>query len=280
MQPISIDFLFRNLIASLMMPPLLWIFIAGLALVFIRKKLRLQRVLIGICLLMIWVTSTTAFANWFVDFSGNWMNWPMAINLSNPKVLQEIKNQVKPSAIVVLGGGKVKGVLHRSDLMLEDLSKEALQRVRYAALLSKYTHLPILVTGGAPESSSKYPTAEAQLMAKVLQDELNTKVTWIEDQSKTTQENAQFSSNVLQKAHIKHIYLVTNFWHLPRAKRIFEKYGFEVSPAPMGFEFRNEFDLNELSFLDFLPTPSGLQRVREIWHEAIGGIWYQFRYKS
>ena len=48
----------------------------------------------------------------------------------------------------------------------------------------------------------------------------------------------------------------------------------------MGFEAANEFDLSELSLLDFLPNPSSLQRVREIWHEVIGGIWYQLRYKS
>jgi uncharacterized SAM-binding protein YcdF (DUF218 family) len=83
---------------------------------------------------------------------------------------QEEKTVTSPSAIVVLGGGKLKGVLDRSDLMMEDLSKEELQRIRYAALLSKRTQLPILVTGGAPEPSSKYPSPEAQVMAKVLRN--------------------------------------------------------------------------------------------------------------
>ena len=342
MQTLSLDFLLRNLIANLMMPPLLWIFIAVVALLFIRRKLRLQRILVGICLLMIWVTSTTAFANWFVAMSGNWLDYGAPIHLSELNVgqsdltkkglkqnpqgqlaqgqvtkdqltkdqltvdkgdpssgskkqigaeenknngnssdrTQEAKVLTSPSAIVVLGGGKIKGALDRSDLMMEDLSKDALQRIRYAALLSKRTQLPILVTGGAPEPSSKYPSPEAQVMAKVLRDEFNVEVSWIEDQSKTTQENAQFSANILQKEKINHIYLVTHFWHMPRAKTIFEKYGFEVTPAPMGFEFENENDLKELNILDFLPSPSSLQRVREICHESIGGIWYRLRYKS
>lgn len=292
MQPLSIDFLLRNLLAGLMMPPLLWIFLAVLALVCIRKQLRLQRVLLFIILLMMWVTSTTAFANWFVAISGHWMDWPTAIQLAELKKIQTNENQTQkvqiketqmkssPSVIVVLGGGKQRGVLDRQDFMMEDLSKEALQRVRYAAMLSRYTQLPILVTGGAPEPSSKYPSPEAQVMAKVLQADFNVQVRWIEDQSKTTQENAQLSSEILQKEGLHRIYLVSHFWHLPRAKRIFEKYGFEVTPAPMGFEFANEFDFSELSILDFLPSPSGLQRVREIWHEVIGGFWYQWRYKS
>ena len=336
MQTLTFDFLVRNLIANVMMPPLLWIFIAGIALLFIRRKLRMQRILVGICLLMIWVTSTNAFANWFVEISGNWLDYIAPIQISELKVVQsdlkkkvlkqnhqgqltkdqlivdkvdpssgskkqigaemvaeqntnnrqssdsthEVKPLTSPLAIVVLGGGKIKGALDRNDLMMEDLSKDALQRVRYAALLSKRTQLPILVTGGAPEPSSKYPSPEAQVMAKVLRNEFNVEVSWIEDQSKITRENAKFSANILQKEKINHIYLVTHFWHMPRAKTIFEKYGFEVTPAPMGFEFENEFDINELNILDFLPSPSSLQRVREIWHESIGGIWYRLRYKS
>jgi hypothetical protein len=332
MQTLPIDFLVRNLIANVMIPPLLWIFIAVIALLFIRKKIRLQRILVGICLLMIWVTSTTAFANWFVALSGNWMDYDAPIQISDLKVsrgqltnkglkqnhqdyltqdqlsvdkgdflstskkqaggeknkeivmgsesTQEEKILKSPLAIVILGGGKLKGVLDRSDLMIEDLSKEALQRIRYAALLSKRTKLPILVTGGAPEPSSKYPSPEAQVMAKVLRDEFNVEVYWVEDQSKTTQENAQFSVNILQKEKINHIYLVTHFWHMPRAKKIFEKYGFIVTPAPMGFEFENQFDITELNLLDFLPRPDGLQRVREICHESIGIIWYRLRYKA
>ena len=306
MQTLPIDFLIRNLIANVMMPPLLWIFIAGLALLLIRKHIRLQRILVGICLLMIWLTSTTAFANWFVAFSGNLLDYSAPIQLADLNVgkrhseivrgnqigteqnkknekstesSKEAKVLASPSVIVVLGGGKIKGALDRSDLMMEDLSKDALQRVRYAALLSKRTQLPILVTGGAPEPSSKYPSPEAQVMAKVLRDELNVQVSWIEDQSKTTQENAQFSATILQKVKINHIYLVTHFWHMPRAKNIFEKYGFEVTPAPMGFEFENEFDLKELNLLDFLPSPSSLQRVHEICHETFGKVWYRLRYK-
>ena len=307
MQSLSIDFLMSNLIAALMMPPLLWICLAGAALLFLKRRLKVQRLFIGMCLLMIWVTSTTAFANWLVAFSGHWMDWPVAIKLSDLKVSQHqqppmgvqqkpligeqlTKEQLTqqqliankehlPVAIVVLGGGKLKGVLDRNDLMMEDLSKDALQRVRYAALLARHTNLPILVTGGAPEPSSKYPSPEAQVMAKVLLEDFNVKVRWIEDQSKTTQENAQFSAKILEKEQIHHIYLVTNFWHLPRAKKIFEKYGFIVTSAPMGFEFANEFDISELNPLDFLPSPGGLQRVREIWHEAMGGIWYHWRYK-
>ena len=60
-------------------------------------------------------------------------------------------------------------------------------------------------------------------MAKVLQDELGVKVTWVEQQSTTTQENAKNSANILRKEGIQRVYLVTHYWHMPRSQAIFEK---------------------------------------------------------
>jgi uncharacterized SAM-binding protein YcdF (DUF218 family) len=117
-------------------------------------------------------------------------------------------------------------------------------------------------------------------MANILKEEWQTPATWIEELSKTTQENAELSFKILQKDHIKDIYLVTQYWHMPRAKRIFEKYGFRVIPAPTGYEFDNEYDLQELGPLDFLPSPSGFEKVRNVWHEVMGMLWYQVRYNS
>jgi uncharacterized SAM-binding protein YcdF (DUF218 family) len=101
--------------------------------------------------LMIWVTSTTVFANWFVEFTNQWMHWPTPLQLhsgkgTNPEIKQH-DAVIKPAAIVILGGGKVNGVLGREDLQKQDLSDAAYQRVRYAALLARQTKLPILVTG-------------------------------------------------------------------------------------------------------------------------------------
>ena len=57
---------------------------------------------------------------------------------------------------------------------------------------------------------------------------------WIEDKAKTTKENALFSKEILEKVNVKKIILVTNQWHMMRAKLLFERAGFEVLPASVG----------------------------------------------
>jgi uncharacterized SAM-binding protein YcdF (DUF218 family) len=64
---------------------------------------------------------------------------------------------------------------------------------------------------------------------------------------------------------------VSQYWHLPRAQRVFEKAGFIVTPAPTGFESSAQW-----TPMDFYP--SALQKTRQIWHELIGAVWYRWRY--
>ena len=105
--------------------------------------------------------------------------------------------------------------------------------------MAKQTNLHILVTGGAPDKTSSKDLAEAQVMKIVLEKEYSISPKWIEDQSNTTQENALHSAKMLKKDDIESVYLVTHFWHMPRAKTIFEKQGLRVLEAPMGFYPKN-----------------------------------------
>ena len=140
-----------------------------------------------------------------------------------------------------------------------------------AAQLSKKTALPILVTGGAPDRTLENDLPEALVMSGVFKNDYDLTVRWLEDRSSTTMENAQFSAEILKKDGVDHIYLVTHFWHMPRAQRIFERYGLRVTPAPHGYE-----GVDRANPLDFYP--SALNRTRQIWHEALGMIWYRIRY--
>jgi uncharacterized SAM-binding protein YcdF (DUF218 family) len=110
-------------------------------------------------------------------------------------------------------------------------------------------------------------------MAKVLQDELGVKVTWVEQQSTTTQENAKYSANILRKEGIQTIYLVTHYWHMPRSQAIFEKQGLKVRPIPIGFN-----QLEHFTPLDYLPSNQGFSLTRQIWHELLGHIWYRIKF--
>lgn len=96
-----------------------------------------------------------------------------------------------------------------------------MERLRFCARLAKATHLPFLVTGGAPDRVDK-KLPEAILMSHVFHDELGIKTKWIESNSNATQENAR----MLKKSRVQVIYLVTHFWHIPRAKVILRKKDF------------------------------------------------------
>jgi uncharacterized SAM-binding protein YcdF (DUF218 family) len=275
----SLGWAFRNLVAELMMPPGIWLVIITLVFFFIKNK-RVKNTLTAISLLMIWVASTNYFANQLTTFAGQFLDWPKPLSLSINQL--ENKNQKPvasqlteaPQAIIILGGGRRQGALDAPrGYHQQDVSSGTMERLRLGARLSKATHLPILVTGGAPDRVHEADLPEAILMSHVLQDELDIKANWIETNSNTTQENARESAKILKKEAIQAIYLVTHFWHMPRAKVIFEKEGFQVVQAPMGYYEKNYF-----TPLDFYPSSEGFQRTRWIFHEILGNLWYRVKF--
>lgn len=129
-------------------------------------------------------------------------------------------------AIVVLGGG-----LRDSQELYAPLASTGIQleRLRYAAYLQKETGLPLLITGASPTGA-----IEAKVAAKELQDFFNVPTQWIEPRALTTEENALYTKQMLEKEQIHRIILVTNEWHMQRAALLFKKQGFEVLPANVG----------------------------------------------
>jgi len=296
MQTWTLDWAFRNLIAELLMPPGIWIISLLLAFLLFRKKPLLQAMTVIVSALIIWVTSTSVFAEFMVRSLDPLIKWPTPIVLSNlpshPTLKQRsdqdltqaqtrTKRQIQnysehPQAIVVLGGGRRLGAQDSSEYSHQDLGKESLERVRLAAKVAKQTGLPILTTGGLPDArgeSQSIDQAEAAIMALVLKNEYGLSVKWIEDQSHTTQENAVYSAKLLKPEGVDHIYLVTQFWHMPRAQKIFEKQGFKVFPIAQGYQASQRY-----TPLDFYPSAQGMTLTRQIWHESLGAVWYAIRY--
>lgn len=287
---------FRNFVAELLMPPGIWIISLLLAFLLFRKKPLLQAMTVIVLALMIWITSTSVFAEFMVRSMDFLIKWPTPIVLSNlpshPTLTQRsdqdltqaqtrTKRQIQnysehPQAIIVLGGGRRLGAQDSSEYGQQDLGKESLERVRLAAKVAKQTSLPILTTGGLPDArggSQSIDQAEAAIMALVLKNEYGLSVKWIEDQSHTTQENAVYSAKLLKPEGVHYIYLVTQFWHMPRAQKIFEKQGFKVFPIAQGYQASERY-----TPLDFYPSAQGMTLTRQIWHESLGAVWYAIRY--
>lgn len=132
-------------------------------------------------------------------------------------------------AIVILAGGVARGAVEWGG---DTVGPFTLQRLRYGAWLAKHTGLPVLITGAAP---SQGRPGEAAMMRDVLRDEYGVAVRWFDERARTTAGNAREAAVLLHAAGVQRILLVTNAFHMPRARRVFERSGLQVIAAPTGY---------------------------------------------
>jgi uncharacterized SAM-binding protein YcdF (DUF218 family) len=247
----SLEWLFTNLAAALLLPPLNGLVLIALGWLAMHRRPRLARPLVGIGLILLWVQA--------LPLAGNAL-----LRTLEGKPLDMVKAK-QAQAIVVLGGGRYRAAPEYGG---DTASEATLARLRYAAKLRRETGLPILVTGGTPDGTG---SSEAEAMRRVLVDELGVPVRWVEGASINTRENARHSAVLLAGDGVTRILLVTHAWHMPRAVRAFEATGLAVLPAPTLFQRRS------LTPLDFLPQAEGMKDSRHAIHEWIGMLWYRLR---
>ena len=185
---------------------------------------------------------------------------------SDPPLNQVALASTDAKAIVILGGGRYPGYEYNK----ETVSLPALERLRYGTWLHQQTGLPILVTGGSVLGEA---ASEARLMAQTLTSSFSAHPQWVEEKSRNTWENALFSWQMLQKQNIKHILLVTHAAHMQRSIISFQRQGFMVPPAPLGFKSKGP-----LTPLHFLPSAYALYKLQAACHEWIGRAWYSISY--
>ncbi len=150
-------------------------------------------------------------------------------------------------AIVILGGGVRRDA---PDYGGDTLGRYTLERVRYGARIARLTGLPVLVSGGRVFGGE----AEAKLMRDALEGEFGVPVRWMEDESRTTHENAQRSAQLLAAAGIGKVVLVTHAADVARARDEFADAGIAVIPAPTHIPSAVASDPR-----DWLPGMAGLE---------------------
>ena len=133
-----------------------------------------------------------------------------------------------------------------------------------AARLHRQTGLPVLASGG---------DGEAAAIKNHLEKSLRIPVKWTEGNSRNTEQNARFSADILVKAQVRKIILVTHAMHMRRARAMFVDQGLEVIPAPTDFSGRPE-----LRWRDLLPSSEGRKLAKSALHEVIGFAFYKFRH--
>lgn len=243
-----------NLIAGLLLPPLNLFLLLALAIWGLKRHPKTARFLLISAWGGLWIFSTPYVAD-------------AGLHLLENKAAMLNNSTAKAEAIVILGGGSY---FHAPEYAYQDTVSEAtLVRLRYGARLYRQTHLPVLVTGGKPLGNG---VSEAAQMKTVLEQDFQIPVRWTEGESNNSFENARYSFQLLQKAGIKKIYLISHAWHIPRAGIAFQQAGFEVTAAPTGYTTRYQTDL-----LSFIPSAEALRSSKIFFHEIIGLIWYRFK---
>ena len=175
----------------------------------------------------------------------------------------------RADAIVVLGAGRERGDLAWGGD--DQPTATALERMRFAARLAKASGLPVLTSGGLHFGT---PPSEAQLMADRLREDFAVQVKWKEEASRTTWENAQLSAKVLQPLGIYRVVVVTQAWHMQRSRLSFERAGFEVVPAPVGFLGGD----HARPFAGLLPESRAMWQSGQLLNEAVGLVGYRLFY--
>lgn len=242
------SWLLTNIFAAFLLPPLNLLLVGVAGLWLLRRGRKPGRSLIIISLAGLWLLSTPLIS---------------AVLLDSLKPTPVALTGKEADAIVILGGGSNRDSLEFGG---DTLNRFSIERVRYGARLAKSLHKPILVTGGAPEGGS---LSEGEIMSAALRDEYGVATKWVEPYSRNTRENACNSADILHKAGIQRIYLVTHAWHLKRAIPEFEAAGFKVMPAGTGYFMESDY-----SPLDFLPNGKALDKSYLAMHEWIGLLWY------
>lgn len=134
----------------------------------------------------------------------------------SPRIVWDSSNQAGAQAIVVLGGGLTRD-------RQGQITPNSYTRLRLLQAISQHrsTHLPIFLTG-----------VESRYMQNFLQEQ-GESAQWLESRSMNTCENARFSALLLQRlGGAPRVELVTDQWHIPRARWLFAMNGIETVPIP------------------------------------------------
>jgi uncharacterized SAM-binding protein YcdF (DUF218 family) len=194
--------------------------LAGMLLLaaLLTKREKRRKWLIFAAILLVWLGGNT-FVSSAVVRSLEWQYLPPA-------------KMPDADAIVILGGGTLPAQYPRPTVELDGAG----DRVLYGARLYREGHAPlVVVTGGLLPWSSAEGSGAAEMRDLLVFMGVPAEAILLETQSANTYENAVFTREILEPQGVRRIILVTSAMHMPRAAAIFEKQGFEVTPAPTDY---------------------------------------------
>ncbi len=204
-----------------------------------------------------WIAGLSLAAIWCLGCG--WMTWILGLPLermSGSKCVLDYESIPQADAIVLLGGGMG---FHQECGAPEMMS--GADRVWVAAKLWKAGKAKLMTLSGPDPSKSTIP-----LLKEMGVDEKSC-VSFPEAR------NTEEESKMIKSLGIKKILLVTSAWHMPRAKMLFERRGFEVVACPADFEAHYIWE-EPVKFGAFFPNGDALNRNSYLAKEWVGLVGY------
>ena len=237
-------FVWKQLLKNLVLPPtgpLLLTFL-GLLLLMVRRLRLGGAILCALGLALLWVLATPIAADSLV-------RWAERYPALDPGQVGDAQ------AIVILAGGvRVDAPEYGTSAP----GATSLERLVYGARLARRTHLPVLISG------SRFETAS---MSDFLHQDLGVSAQWLENRSRDTHENAQFSAVILARAGVHKVVLVTSAAHMARSVAEFNQAGIEAVPAPAAM-----WTQRDKGVLAFIPNADALVRAQRALYEGLGRV--------
>ncbi len=247
-------FAWKQLLKNLVLPPTGPLLLAtlGLALLAFRRFRVVAGVLCALGLAALWLLSTPIVADSLV----RWAERYRALSFSQLDDAQ---------AIVILAGG-VR--VNAPEYGTAAPGASSLERLVYGGRLARQTGLPVLISGSRLEAAS---------MSDFLNQDLGVTARWVENRSRDTHENAQFSAVILARDGVHKVVLVTSAVHMARAVVEFNQAGIDTVPAPAAIGTRRDDGV-----LAYVPNADALVRSQRALYEALGRVVQdvQIRFRS
>ena len=226
---------------------------------------------------VLWLGLAAFFLLWL---GGNRL---VSMALARPLEWQYLPPAVLPhaDAIVLLGGGEMPPAPPQP---LAGVN-EAGDRIIYTAWLYQQGAAPhVLASGGIVGVDGPAVQSGAESMTQLLGImEVPPAAVWQEARSRNTYENAVETKKLLDPKGIQRIILVTSALHMPRARAIFSKLGFDVIPAPTDYTVtRAAWDYYltpdpAIQVFNLFPTTEALDNTMRAVKEYIGIVVYRLR---
>lgn len=265
---------FKPVLTALVMPPVPMLVMVLWGALLWRQKRRFGGFWLGLGVSLLWLAHCEATAIFLQDHV---LHVAKALGEDQRAALTaRARKSPGTVAVIALGGGMQPLA---PEYGVASLTGPSTERLRYGIWLSRQLHAPLGFSGGVgwAQKGLADGAGEAEVAARIAQQEYGVTMRWVESSSADTRGNAEGTVALLGEQGVKDIVLVTSAFHLTRATREFELAASHWSQThagaapmritPAGTAYWRHDTLPEL---EWLPSASGYWHVHAALRECLG----------